>query len=536
MMRYKGYSRKLVLTAQGIDESAEVISGFLKDLKTEKREILRLRLSVEEMLLKWQNHFGDEKEVEIACFSYFGQPTVQLKLAGEPFDPLGNEDDDSYGTWSRKLLSGLQSTPMYSYSRNTNAVTFKLVRKRLSPVLMLLCAIIAAAIVGFIGMNMPEGIRSAAVSEVLTPICDTYINVINFSGIPLIFLSVMLGICGIGDSSSFGYIGKKMIGHFMLSLSIITVAAAVISYPFYSFTHGQGAVNIAYGDFLDMILGFLPTNLFKPFVDCSAMQLIIMGVIFGIAILKLEPRAHGIFDMFDQLNEILLLVSVWVTRIIPFFVFIILVKSIWAGETEQILLTWKSWLLVIVLQLISTAALIAVVCIRNRVSVAAVVKKVTATFIIALGTNSCGATIPEIFSATGRLGVNPQMMLFGIPIGTSIYKPACAIRIIVLSYFFVSMYDVEVSFQWFVMAAMMAIIFSIAAPAIPGGMMIFYPMLFAQLGIPEAAISIMLAVDILFDAPSTAFCMVDAELALADQAGRLDMIDKETLADRIKLI
>lgn len=535
-MRYKGYNRKLSLTGAGIDESADVITGFLKDIKTEKREILRLRLSVEEILLNWQNHFGEDKDVELACFSYFGQPTVQLKLAGEPFDPLKHDDDDTYGTWSRKLLSGLQSTPMYSYSRNANVVTFKLVRKRLSPVFMLLCAILAAVLVGFAGAQMPEGIREVAVSGVLTPICDTYINVINFFGIPLIFLSVMLGICGIGDSSSFEYIGKKMIGHFMLSLSMITVATAVISYPFYSFTHGQGSVDIAYGDFLDMILGFLPTNLFKPFIDCNAMQLIIMGVVFGIAILKLEPGAHGIFEMFDQLNEILLLVSGWVTRIIPFFVFIILVKSIWAGETEQILLTWKSWLLVMLLQLISAAALIAAVCIRNKVSVATVVKKLTATFIIALGTNSCGATIPEIFSATGRLGVNPQMMLFGIPIGTSIYKPACAIRIIVLSYFFASMYDVEVSFQWFVMAVLMAIILSIAVPAIPGGMMIFYPMLFSQLGIPEAAISIMLAVDILFDAPSTAFCMVDAELALADQAGKLDMLDKETLGDRISLI
>ena len=82
----------------------------------------------------------------------------------------------------------------------------------------------------------------------------------------------------------------------------------------------------------------------------------------------------------------------------------------------------------------------------------------------------------------------------------------------------------------------MAIILSIAVPAIPGGMMIFYPMLFSQLGIPEVAISVMLAVDILFDAPSTAFCMVETELALARQAGKLDLLDKDALEERISLI
>ncbi len=533
-MKLKGKGTKFYLSPSEIDRCAEVMTEFLIELKTEKREILRLRLSVEEILLKWQEHFGDEKQVSISCFSYFGQPTIQLILEGEPFDPLKTEDE-TYGEWSRKLLSGLQATPLYSYSRNSNAVTFKLLRKRLNPLLLLLAAFLLAAAAGVAGMAIPSGIKTGIAENVLAPVCSTYINVISFCGIPLIFLSVMLGICGIGDASSFGQIGKKMVGHFMLSLSVISLAAAAIGYPFYHFTYGAGTVKIAYGDFLDMILGFLPTNLLTPFIDCNAMQLIIMGVVFGIAILKLEPKASGIHGMFEELNGILLLVSEWMTRILPFFVFAIVVKSIWAGDASKVIPLGKTWVLVTAVQLFFLMFLFFQICLKNKVSIRMTMRKTWATFVIALGTNSCCASIPEIFNATSRLGVNQQMMLFGIPIGTSVFKPACAIRLIVLSYFFADFYDVGVSVQWFVMTVIMAIVLSIAVPAIPGGVFIFYPMLLSQLGIPAEAINVMLAVDVLFDAPCTAFCQVFAELALVQQAGKMDLLDKDALADGIHL-
>ena len=62
-----------------------------------------------------------------------------------------------------------------------------------------------------------------------------------------------------------------------------------------------------------------------------------------------------------------------------------------------------------------------------------------------------------------------------------------------------------------------------------GGMFLFYPMLFTQLGIPLEAITAMLATDVFFDVTCTAFCIVSTELALLEQAHVLGMLDRETL-------
>ena len=91
------------------------------------------------------------------------------------------------------------------------------------------------------------------------------------------------------------------------------------------------------------------------------------------------------------------------------------------------------------------------------------------------------------------------------------------------------MYEVSVSSGWFILAILMAILFSVAVPAIPGGVLMFFPMLFAQLGLPAEALTPMLATDIFFDCVCTAFNQVSVQIALIYQAGEMELLDKEML-------
>lgn len=527
-MKNKGCELELKLDGESIDLCSEKVGEYLKELKTARKEMMRIRLSVEEILLSWQEHFGDECRFVFKIYTFLRQPTVELRLFGSPFNPC-SEEENEMGSYSRKMLSNLQATPLYSYKDGVNIISFKLQKKQRSPLFFLLFALAASAIVGLLGHYLPDTFRTDVVEKVLAPLCTTYVNVLNLAGIPLIFLCVALGIRGIGDPGTFGKIGKKMILHFLAVLLFATAFAALIGYPFFSFEGGTGGFSIQLGNFYEMLLGFLPTGLFEPFINCNAMQLLILGVAFGIALLILHPRAAAFGDMLEGINDILLLISKWFTRAIPFFVFVTIVKALWSEGLDDILTAWKSWVLTVGIQLLMVGLMMVQICIKNKIKLSVLVKKTLSTFLIALGTNSCCATIPEIYAGLDNMGVSGRISGFGVPIGTSVFKPACAVRFVLLSFFMAELYSVEVTAGWLVTAVVMSAILSIAVPAIPGGVLMFCPMLFAQLGIPAEAVGGMLATDIFFDVFCTAFCQVSAELALVQQAGIMNMLDGKKL-------
>ena len=57
--RYAQYS----LSAASIDQIAEEIEAFLYNMDTERANVLRIRLALEEALLRWQDHFGEAAQV-----------------------------------------------------------------------------------------------------------------------------------------------------------------------------------------------------------------------------------------------------------------------------------------------------------------------------------------------------------------------------------------------------------------------------------------------------------------------------------------
>lgn len=527
-MAIKQSSHSFLLEAEQIDLVSQQVFDFLGQLKLESREVTRIRLNVENILLAWQARFGADGMVRLSCYVRLGQPIIRLQLEGEPFDPLEAEEDD-FGRWKNALLANMETQAAYSYVRGANLVVFRIVKPKRSPLVLLVVSLAAAVVVGLAGVMLPGNVREIVAGNYIAPIADAYLNVLGFFGIPLIFLSVALGIRGIDDAHLFDRIGKRMVGFYFVVLLILTLLAGGVAAPFFRFVSGD-SLNIVYTELLGMVLGWLPTNLIKPFVDCNAMQLVLMGFIFGIGLLKLEPQTKELSGTLESLKRLLLWGAEGFARLIPLFVFAIVVKSFWLGQMSEILPAWKSWVITTGLQAAALLLMMLAVCRKYRVGLYLLMKKISETFLISLGTNSCTASIPENYACcAGKLGIAWQVFGFGIPIGTSIFKPASAIRLIVLSFYMASAYEVGVSAQWFVMAVLMAVIFSIAVPAIPGGTLMFCPMLFVQLGLPAEALTPMLATDIFFDAVCTAFNQVSVQIALVHQAGSLDLLDLEML-------
>ncbi|MCQ2398157.1 MAG: dicarboxylate/amino acid:cation symporter [Sphaerochaetaceae bacterium] len=523
----KEYSAVTNLFSQNIDKISEELTLFLKTIKTNPAEITTIRLNVEEVLLRFRDSFGENVPVSVQSKKILGQRTIVVSVEGKECNPF--ESDDELGIWMSSILSHLENKPSYYYSHKTNTVSFKVSRKKINPFILLLISIAFAVVAGFLGRFLPDNLRLQIADNILAPVCSTYINVLCFCGIPLIFLSVCLGVIGVGDIQAFSQIGIGMIKRYMFYLLIAGIVALGCSLPFFNLQFGHGNVTFDATNIFTIIFSWCPTNLLVPFIDCNAMQLIIMGVVFGMGILKLNNKGKYIYGVFNDLNSLMLMVSGGFTTLIPVFVFFTLVESILKSDVIVLLQAGKSLLITSSVQILFVMMLAVVVSIKSRVKIVLLLRKLSDLFLISFGTNSCSASIPEHYQlSSSKLGIPENTFSFGIPIGTSIFKPATAIRYLILTFFMAVEYNICVAPSWLIMAAFVCVFLSVASPAIPGGALLLCPMLFAQLGIPAEALGQMLATDVFFDAVCTALNQVSVQLVLADFA-----ISRKTIKEDI---
>lgn len=133
---------------------------------------------------------------------------------------------------------------------------------------------------------------------IVKPIGIGFLNLLIMAAIPLVFFNLLSGISALGDISSFGKIGGKILLWYLVSTLIaITVGIALMSFS----QAGSGmiltsTVNDDIGEVPnvgDLLLGMIPTNIFKSFAEGNLIQIVVFAVLLGIVTLKL-PDAQKI--------------------------------------------------------------------------------------------------------------------------------------------------------------------------------------------------------------------------------------------------
>ena len=138
---------KYELNLTNIDEASKTVTEFLSNEKVASKEVQRIRLSVEEILLKYLDALNSGTSFEIVTAKRFRTLKIELVIAGDSMDPFA--DDDGGGTILNNLLSNLGLAPTWRYKNGKNIITFTAKKqKKLSQILQLGIAILSAIALG----------------------------------------------------------------------------------------------------------------------------------------------------------------------------------------------------------------------------------------------------------------------------------------------------------------------------------------------------------------------------------------------------
>lgn len=340
-----------------------------------------------------------------------------------------------------------------------------------------------------------------------------FINALKMLVVPLVFFSLVCGVCGIGDVKLLGRIGSKS-----FILYIITTAIAIASAIFIAAglgigkgldTTGAAAVSFtekAAPPLSSVLINIVPSNPISAMAKGEMLPVIFFSIVFGISLLMVGKKAESVSNFIEALNEIMMKMVNVVMAIAPYAVFCLIAKAI--GNLGLDLL---GQLFGYVLVLIGVLLFHLFVTLQVMLKVLSglnpliFIKKMRSTQIFAFSTSSSNATIPVTLRAvTERLGVNNSVASFTVPFGATINMDGTAIMQGVATVFIANIYNVDLGMMGYLTVILMSVLASIGTAGVPGVGLIMLSMVFAQVGLPIEGIGLVLGVDRLLDMIRTA--------------------------------
>jgi aerobic C4-dicarboxylate transport protein len=169
--------------------------------------------------------------------------------------------------------------------------------------------LVAIALGALAGTLYPQGAAS------LKPLGDGFIRLISMTLAPIIFLSVVLGIAHMGDLKEVGRVGIKALFYFeivssiALLLGLVSVnvlrpgsgmnldASALNSQPI----AGYSAAAQNHPGAVDFVLNIIPSSIVGAFTGGNMLQVILVGILFGLAFSQFRETARPLVELFDLL-------------------------------------------------------------------------------------------------------------------------------------------------------------------------------------------------------------------------------------------
>jgi Na+/H+-dicarboxylate symporter len=281
-----------------------------------------------------------------------------------------------------------------------------------------------------------------------------------------------------------------------------------------------------------MLLGIFPANSIEPFATGNTLQIIFMAIVVGIALIYLDRQTSSIAKAIDQVNVLVQFLMQFITKLVPYVIFLVVLSMIWSGNLTVLVTAWKLFVALVSAMLLIGAVFVVVTCVRMKVSPVVLIRKNTPTFLMSLTTASSAAAFGTLVdTCNNRFGIDESVVRFGVPLGMVIQKPISAAFFLLLLFFFATQYEISCSLGWICAAVFVSAVVAIAAPPVPGGAAVAFSALFAPMGIPAEALAIALAIDVAADFFVTAFQMSALQLSLVNISARMGIIEGDILRD-----
>ena len=372
--------------------------------------------------------------------------------------------------------------------------------------------IILGLIFNYTGLNA-EGsfVNTYLVNGLFSIVGKLFVNSLKMLVVPLVLISLICGVCGIGDIRLLGRIGTKTFFIYMFTTAIAIATAIGLGSIF---GIGKGMNLKPENAFeakdapplIDVFSNIIPSNPISAMANGDMLSIIFFAILIGISILMVGKPAKGLVQSLELINEVILKMVTIIMNLAPYGVFALLVIAM-SDLGLELMVSLFGYVAVLVgsLAFHFFVTMMIILKFTSGLSVRTFLAKMREVQIFAFSTSSSNATIPvSLRTVTKRMGVDNSVASFTIPFGATINMDGTAIMQGTATIFIANLYGIDLSAGQYLMVILMSVLASVGTAGVPGVGLIMLSMVFAQVGLPIEGIGLILGVDRLLDMLRTA--------------------------------
>ncbi len=355
----------------------------------------------------------------------------------------------------------------------------------------------------------------------IQPWGEIFLNLLKLMAMPIVFLSIVCGIFGIGNLKDFSHLAGRTFLLYILTTVFAIIIGLILATsirPGSVFSaKEQHELNEQFGETaiqpqisademkskspLQFLVDIVPDNLIKAVSDNTKMlQIIFLAILLGMAILLIpDEKTTVIRQFFMQLNNVFIHLVELIIKTAPFGVFSLMAGMLvdFGGSTE-ILQALGMYSLTVISGLLFIVLVFYPLIIRffTKISPLKFLKGIFPAQIVAFTTSSSAVTLPVTRrQVETELGVPPKISGFVLPLGMTINMDGTSLYQVIAVLFISQVFGIELTFAQQMYIILLALLSSIGAPGIPGGSIVMLVFILSSVGIPVKGLALILGVD-----------------------------------------
>ena len=341
----------------------------------------------------------------------------------------------------------------------------------------------------------------------LKPFGDIFVNLLKFIVVPVVLLSMIQGILAMGDLRKVGTVGGKTVGYFMGTTAVACVIGLVLANVFLAadlfptLTLGDTTYQAKQFDgFMSVLIGIFPTNMWSAFVNANMLQVIVIALFLGGAMLAAGEKSQLCRDFVDSAYAVIEKLMEFIISLSPIGVFTYMAwvtatqgASILGSLALVLLCAYVGYFLHAIIVYSFSAKAFA------GMSPVAFFKGSVPAMIFAFTSASSTATLPVSKECADNMGADKDISSFVLPLGATVHMDGTAIYMCVATVFLATCAGVQLTLTQLIMVVAIATLSAIGTAGTPGAGVIMLTMVLGTVGIPVDYIGLIIAVDRLFD-------------------------------------
>lgn len=381
---------------------------------------------------------------------------------------------------------------------------------------MLFKVLIAMSLAVVVGLlTGPEAsILGVPFLNIFNLIGQLFLNALSLVVVPLVAASIIIGTAKMGGEHSFGSLGLKTLGYFVLT-SLLAILVGLLFALLIHPGSSRGPLVVSNIDLTEIqtqmeggiffkiekiFLKLIPGNIFAAASSGQMLGIILFCMLFGYFTTKTENPAI-ILDFFQGVFQVMMQITHLILKALPFGVFGLVAKAIATTGFSTlgsiayffgtVLLALAFYLFVVLSILLQGIA---------KVNPLTHLKNMLPALITAFSTSSSAATLPITLECVEKnAGVPNRIASFVLPLGTSINLSGSFLYVSVAVLFIAEAYGLPLPWPSLILVVFMTLISSFGSAGIPSASLISVIVILQTLGLPGDAIGLIMTVERLLD-------------------------------------